>query len=54
MADLSILDRGKVFVKQSGKMIEEQYQIAVMAQAETICHKRDMCKFIEGSLQINK
>ncbi len=54
MADLSILDRGKVFVKQSGKMIGGQYKIAGMAQAETICHKRDMCKFIEGSLQINK
>ncbi len=32
----------------TGKVIGEQYK------AETICHKRDLCTFIERGLQIKK
>ncbi len=46
MADLSIFNLGNGPIKQSGKMIGEQSQIAGMAQTDTICHKIDLCTLI--------
>ncbi len=40
----------EVFVKQSGEMNEEQYEITGIAQPETVRHKRDLWTVIELSL----
>ncbi len=44
----------KSLLTLSGKMIEEQYKIKGIAQAETVRHKRDLWTFIERSLRIKK
>ncbi len=49
--DKHFADKSKIIVKQSGKMIGEQYKIAGIAQAYTIRNKRNMWTFMERSLQ---
>ncbi len=51
---LHFLIEAKSVLSSLGKMIGEQYKIKVIAQAETIRHKRDLWTFIERSLRIKK
>ncbi len=44
----------KSLLSNPGKMIAVGYKIEGIAQAETICHIRDLWTFIERSLRIKK
>ncbi len=51
---MHFLIEAKSLLSSPGKMIDEQYRIIGIAQAETIRHKKDLWTFIERSLRIRK
>ncbi len=51
---MHFLKEAKPLLSSPGKMIDEQYRIIGIAQAETIRHRRDLWTFIERSLRIKK